>query len=103
MSHLSKMAIEQMTVLWSSFFVSLDLLSNRFLLRSMKNIDIHSSMLKVDTTLSLMRKHVKVGYFTGKYAVKFSIVKWPTYCLADPLNIVKKESSKKSILRNSLK
>lgn len=35
----------------------------------MKTIDIHSSMLKIDTTLNVMKKYAKVGYFTGKYAV----------------------------------
>jgi len=76
-----------MTVLRSSFFVSLDLLNHEFLLQSMKNIDTHSSMSKVDTTL-LVRKYAKVGYSTGKYAVKISILKWSRYWLADPLNII---------------
>lgn len=44
-----------------------------------------------------------MGYFIGKYAAKLSILKWSTYWLADPLNFMKEESSKKNILQNSLK
>lgn len=44
----------------------------------MKTTDIHSSILKVDTSLNLMRKYAKVGYFTGEYAVKFSVLKCPS-------------------------
>lgn len=54
----------------------------------MKTTDIHSSTLKVDTSLNLIRNHAKVGYFTGKYAVKFSVLKRSTYWLAESLNTI---------------
>lgn len=52
---------------------------NNFLLQGMKNVDIHSSTVKVGATFNLMRKYAEVAYFTGIYAMY-------TFCFSKMVN-----------------